>query len=169
MDDTMIFLIFESLQNLNGESSYQTEWNSLKIIVLYKLIKINTQAFKCNQKMLPKNNIIFNSDYIILIIFIMMIQKFQYSQFNTRLILKFLFISNNLDSINFLCFVIKTLYSLSKTSLPKKFKDFISICQMILKNNLVITLIVIKSMIEYIHLFQSFFVPLNILCRFIFS
>ena len=126
MDDTMIFLIFESLQNLNGESSYQTEWNSLKIIVLYKLIKINTQAFKCNQKMLPKNNIIFNSDYIILIIFVMMIQKFQYSQFNTRLILKFLFISNNLDSINLLCFMIKTLYSLSKTSLPKKFKDFIN-------------------------------------------
>jgi hypothetical protein len=62
----------------------------------------------------------------------MIIQKFQNSQLNTGLILKFLFISNNFDCIELLSFMIKTLNSLPETTLPKKLKDFVSIGQVIL-------------------------------------
>ena len=46
MYDPMVPLIFQSLEYLNRETSYQSERDPLEVIVLYEFVKIDAKQFE---------------------------------------------------------------------------------------------------------------------------
>lgn len=98
MNYFMVLLVLQSLEDLYREPPDQTLWYSLKIIVLYKFIEVDAQAFKSYHQVLSKEQVVFNPDDVILIIFVMMIKIFQNLQLYSSLILKFLFVSDDFKS-----------------------------------------------------------------------
>lgn len=92
----------------------------------------------------------------------MVIKIFQYFKFHSRLILEFFFVSYNFDSTNRISLMIKTLQCLSKTTSPQNFDYLISIAYMVIQNSLVLSILIIISIVENIHLSKSFL--LNFTC-----
>jgi hypothetical protein len=55
VNDVILSMIFESLQDLYCKPANKAEGNSLKIIVLDKLIEIDAEELKRDYQMLPEN------------------------------------------------------------------------------------------------------------------
>ena len=64
--------------------------------------------------MFPKDHIVFDSNYIVLIVSIMVIQILEDAQFHTSLVLKLLLVSDYLDSNLLFSFVIEAFDRLAK-------------------------------------------------------
>lgn len=77
MNYFMIFLVLQGLEDLYCKPPDQTLWYSLKVVVLYKFIEVDAQALKSYYQVLSKEQVVFNSDNVVLIIFVMMIKIFQ--------------------------------------------------------------------------------------------
>jgi hypothetical protein len=58
--------------------------------------------------------------------------------------------------------MIQTLDCLTKTSLAQEFEDLIPEAKVVFKDHLIVSLVIIIPMVEDIHLFQTFFVPLDV-------
>jgi hypothetical protein len=58
--------------------------------------------------------------------------------------------------------MIQALDCLTKTSLAQEFKDLIPEAEVIFKDHLIVSLVIIIPMVEDIHLFQTFFMPLDV-------
>ena len=102
--------------------------------------------------MLAEHTIIFDPNNIILVVLVMVVQIFENLQLNSCLVLEFFLISDDLDSHHLLSLVIEALDSLSKAALAEELEDLISVAQVVLEDDLVVTLIVIITVIEYVHL-----------------
>lgn len=76
MDDLVILLILQGLQDLNSKPPDQALWNSLEVVVLDEFIEIDAQALKGDGQVLPEEEVVFDSNDVILIIFVVMIQIF---------------------------------------------------------------------------------------------
>lgn len=113
--------------------------------------------------MLSKHAVIVNPNDIVLVILIVEIKVFENLKFHACLILELLLVSDDFDCDHFLSFMVHALDGLSETSLAQKFEYFVPISKMILKNNLIIALVIVVSMIKNIHLLQPLFVPLDVL------
>lgn len=99
---------------------------------------------------------------------------------NICLIIKLLFVSNDLQSNIFLCFMIETLQSLPKTSFPKWRNNFKPIGYMIFKNNIVVSPLIIIPIVKLIpngsiyflciraneiNFFKVQYLPLFVICQ----
>ena len=71
--------------------------------------------------MLSKDEIVLDSNYVVLIMFVVEVQVFQNPELYTCLVLKFLLVSDYLQSHFFAGFVVQAFYGLSKGSLAEKF------------------------------------------------
>ena len=148
---------------MDSESPNQALAHTLKVVVLNEFVKVNTEALKRDKEMLSKDTVVFYSDDIVLIISVMMVKVLKDFQFYACLILELLLISYDFDSNLFFCFVIKAFDCLTKGSLAKELKNLVSKTKMILKDHLIISLVIIITMIENVHLFQSLLMSLDIL------
>ena len=109
--------------------------------------------------MLTEDKIVKNSDDVILVMWIVVVEEFKNLKFHSSLVLKFLFISNDLQSNKITSLMIQALDSLAKTTRAKCIKHFVSIAEMILHNCLIISLIIIISIVVNIHQFESLNLP----------
>ena len=73
MHNLMIFLIFERLQHLDSKPPYKALRDSLEVVILNEFIKIDAQALKRNQEMLSEYAVVFDSDDVILVVFVMVV------------------------------------------------------------------------------------------------
>jgi hypothetical protein len=105
---------------------------------------------------LPKYLIIKDPNDIILVLWIIIVQKFKNFQLHSSLVLKFLFISDYFNSYQVAIFMIQAFDRLTETAGAKGFEDFISVAKVVLHHGLVIALVVIIAVIVNIHLLQSF-------------
>lgn len=110
--------------------------------------------------MLTEYHEVLNANYVILVVFIMHVQVLQCLQFDARLILKLLLISNNFDSHLLLRLVVQALDGLTETALAEEFEDLESVAEVVLQDYLVVAVLVVVAVIKYIHLLQSFLMPL---------
>lgn len=159
----MVFLIFQSLKYLDGKSADQTLRYTLEIVVLDKFIQIYAQAFKSYYQVFSKQHITFDSNDVVGVVFVMMVQIFQDFEFDTCLILELLFIPYYFESHHFFRFVIEAFYCLAEASLAKELQHFVPISKMVFQHNLIIALVIVISMIENAHLLEPSFVPLHLL------
>jgi hypothetical protein len=77
--------------------------------------------------MLSKDAVIFYSDDVVLVVFVMIVKVFQYFQFNACLVLKLLLISDDFDRNVFFGLVIEAFDGLSEGTLSKEFVNFITV------------------------------------------
>lgn len=116
MDHSMFSLIFKCLQNLNCKSSYKAQWNSIEVIVLDKLIEINTKQLKWDDQMFPEYAVVFDPYDIVYIIRVMFLEVIEDIKFDSSLMMKSLLIADNFDSYFLICFVIFAFQSLSEAT-----------------------------------------------------
>jgi hypothetical protein len=64
MNNVLVPKVLQCLKDLNSESPYQTESNPLEIVILDKIVKIYRKQFERDYQVLPKDHIIFDSDYV---------------------------------------------------------------------------------------------------------
>lgn len=74
MNHSVLSLIFKSLQNLNCKPSYKAQWYPVEVIVLDKLIQVDTEQLKRDNQMLPENAIVFDPNDIVHIIRVMFLK-----------------------------------------------------------------------------------------------
>ena len=74
MDKVFLSKIFQSLKDLDCKSPNETEWNSLEIIILNELIKIDWEKLKRDDQVLSKHTIIFDSNNIVGVIWVIFFQ-----------------------------------------------------------------------------------------------
>ena len=77
--------------------------------------------------MLPEHHEVLDSDDIVLVVPVMVVEILEDSQLHTSLILELLLIANDFDSDTLVGLVIKTLDSLTKAALAKELEYFVSI------------------------------------------
>lgn len=94
MNNALFSEIFECLKNLNSESPNQAQRYPDEIVVFDKLIEIYRKEFKTDNKMFPEDYIVFNSNNIESIIWVILLEMHQNFQFNTCLMLESLLVSD---------------------------------------------------------------------------
>jgi len=99
--------------------------------------------------MLPENDIVFHVDDVHRVIRVIFLQVLQYLELNTCLIVVFLFVLNNLQCNLFFSLVIKTFDSYAEGAFSKELLNLISVSNMILHDNFVISLIVIIAKVIF--------------------
>ena len=113
--------------------------------------------------MLSKKQIVEDSDHIVLIMHIIIIQIFQDFELDSSLVLELFLVSDYFESHLLLCLVIEAFDCLSKAALSQEFKYFVSVAQVVVKDDLVVALLIVISMVKNTHLFQSVLVSLHLL------
>lgn len=96
MNDSMISLVLQCLKNLYCKSPYQSQRNSLEAVVLNKLIEIDAQKLKGYDQMLSEYGIVFDTNDVVHIVRVVLLQVVQDIKFHTGLVVEPLFVSNNL-------------------------------------------------------------------------
>ena len=165
MHDPMVSLEFQSLQNLDREAAVDALGHALKIIILNKFIQIDAQALECYQKVLSEDHEVVYPNDVVLIVLVVDVQVLQRLELDSSLVLELLLVPYDLDGHQVLCLVIQAFDCLAETTLPKELEDFVSVAEVVFKDDLVVALLVVVAIVEYIHLFQSLFMPLNKLRR----
>ena len=77
--------------------------------------------------MLPEHHEVLDSNDIVLVVPVMVVEILEDSQLHTSLILELLLIANDFDSDTLVGLVIKTLDSLTKAALAQELEYFVSI------------------------------------------
>ena len=62
MNYILVSKVLQSLKYLNSEPPYQTESNSLEVIVLDKVVKIDREQLERDHQVLPKDYVILDPD-----------------------------------------------------------------------------------------------------------
>ena len=61
------------MQHLDSKPPYEALRDSLEVVILNEFIKIDAQALKRNQEMLSEDAVVFDSDDVILVVFVMVV------------------------------------------------------------------------------------------------
>ncbi len=64
MNNVLVPKVLKCLKDLNSESPYQTESDSLEVVILDKIVKVYREQFERDDQVLPKDHIIFYSNYV---------------------------------------------------------------------------------------------------------
>ena len=115
MDQVVVLLVLQRLQNLDGEATDQVLGHALEIVVLDKFVHIDREKLKRDDQMLSKYHIVFDSDHIVLIMWVMLVKIFYNLELHTGLVLELFLISNNFDSYILLGGMVEAFDCLSKT------------------------------------------------------
>lgn len=99
--------------------------------------------------MLSKYNIILHMHNVHYILWVLITQKLQDFQLNPSLIHILFLVFYELKCYFFLCFVVYTLQSSTKTSFSKKFDSLISITNMVAINHLIISIFIVVSKVVF--------------------
>lgn len=102
--------------------------------------------------MLPEYHVVLDVDDIHDIISVMLPQVLEDLQLHASLIVVFLFVLDYLDGKLLLRLVIYALECRSKRALSKELKDLIPVANMVSCNDLIVSLVIIKTMVLVKHL-----------------
>lgn len=111
--------------------------------------------------MLTEEHEVFDSDDVVLVLFVMHIKIQKYLKLHTCLILKLLLISYNFKCTYLTIRVIEDLQGLPKTTGTQWFQHLIFIANVILKHSLIVAILVIVAIIVDVHLLEPFNLPLT--------
>jgi hypothetical protein len=100
--------------------------------------------------MIPENKIFLDSNDIACVVRVIVSEMLKNLDFYSCLLVKPLLVPNYFDPYILFLLVVEAFYSLSKTSSTQIVKGFISICYMIMKDQIIITSLFIISIIVFI-------------------
>ena len=96
MNDVVLSCIHEGLQNLDGKATDEANRDALKVVVLDEFVQVNTQQFENDAEMFPKQDVIFDSDDVVLVVAVVLFEKSQNLDFNCSLVLELLLVTDDL-------------------------------------------------------------------------
>ena len=96
MDDVLLLDVVQSIKNLDGKTSDQTERETLEVTCFQEIIKVDRQQFECNTQMVPKLDHFLHSYDVVLIIRIMVSEVSKNLDFHLCLILELLAVLDDL-------------------------------------------------------------------------
>ena len=131
MNDVLLLEVSQRLQDLNGKSPDKRQRHPPKIIGLNKLVQVDAKQLKRNQQVFPKHARVLHSNDVHLVVGVILLQMLDYIQFDLRLMLEFVFVSDYLDCDNFLSLMVKAFESLAETTLAQKVQHFESEGEMV--------------------------------------
>ena len=97
--------------------------------------------------MLTEDCIVFDSNDIVRILWIMFLEIRKNVQLNTCLMVKPLLVSDDFYGHKLVGFVVVAFQSLTKTTFSKRLKNFVSVAKVVFHDNLVITSIIIETLV----------------------
>ena len=83
--------------------------DSLKVILLDELVQIDAQQFKDNDKVFSKDEVVQNSDDVILVLFVIQVEQLEYLQLHARLVLELLLITHKFEGNQLVSLMVETL------------------------------------------------------------
>ena len=83
--------------------------DSLKVILLDELVQIDAQQFEDNDKVFSKDEVVQNSDDVILVLFVIQVEQLEYLQLHARLVLELLLITHNFERNQLVSLMVETL------------------------------------------------------------
>lgn len=96
MNNPVLSLVFQSLQDLNGEPSNQPDRHPSELIVLNELIKVYAEKLERYDEMLPVNGEVLYPDDIVDIIGVMLLEVVENVQLDPSLMMKAFLVADNL-------------------------------------------------------------------------
>jgi len=129
--------------------------DSLKVILLDELVQIDAQQFKDNDKVFSKDEVVQNSDDVILVLFVIQVEQLEYLQLHARLVLELLLITHKFERNQLVSLMVETLERLAKAATAQRFEHLVSVVNVVFHLSFVVTLVVVESVVEDVHLVQS--------------
>ena len=83
--------------------------DSLKVILLDELVQIDAQQFEDNDKVFSKDEVVQNSDDVILVLFVIQVEQLEYLQLHASLVLELLLITHKFERNQLVSLMVETL------------------------------------------------------------
>ena len=74
MDDALLFEVLQRLQNLNCKPPNERQGHAHEVVILDELEQVDWEQFERNDQVLPKKQMVFKANNVVLIIRIMLFQ-----------------------------------------------------------------------------------------------
>jgi hypothetical protein len=129
--------------------------DSLKVILLDELVQIDAEQFKDNYKVFSKDEVVQNSDDVVLVLFVIQVEQLEYLQLHARLVLELLLITHKFEGNQLVSLMVETLKRLAKAATSQRFEHLVSVVNVVFHLSFVVTLVVVEAVVEDVHLVQS--------------
>lgn len=145
MDNVLILEELERLKDLDGKAADQRQRNSLEVVVLYELVKVNREELERYDQVVSKEAVVLNLYDIVLVLWVLLLQMLQNSKLYSCLMLVSLFVLDDLDSNDLSSLMIHAFKGLAKTSLAQEVKHLVSEVNVVFQHHFVVTVFVIVA------------------------
>ena len=143
MDDVFFPEELECLQDLDCEASYQREGHALEVVVLDELVEVDGEEFEGDDQVRAEGAVVQDLDDVVRVVGVLVLQVLQDFEFHSSLVLVPLLVLDDLHRHHLLCLVVQALESLSKAAFAEEVQHLKSIRDVVLQNDLVITVFVV--------------------------
>jgi len=100
--------------------------------------------------MISKHKGLFDSNYVVIVFWIVISKMRQYVDFNICLVIELLLISDDFKRYILFCFMVKTFQSLPKTSFSQWRNHFKSVPDMVFEDYVIVSSFIVISIVKFI-------------------
>ena len=162
MNDVVLFHVVKAYEKLDGEPADQTRRHALEVVTLDELVQIHAQHFESKYQVFAKDELLLDSNYIFLVVGVVLAELFDDLGFDQALLVQPLFISQNFKSHDVLLHVVHALEHLPKRALAQPLNDFIPVSNVVALGGYVLVFVVVKTVIFHTiwgNVFNIFLLP----------
>lgn len=116
MNDVVLTEVVQRYENLDRESFYQIEGESLEVVHLNEFIQVHTQHLEDDHQMLSEIELVDASNNVFLVIKVLVVQVLDQFSFNKALLIQPSLVLKDLESHILSCFVIVALQHHTKAT-----------------------------------------------------
>lgn len=127
MNDIIVALELQCLQNLNRKPPNEPDGHTLEVVGLDELVEVHAEELEGNQQVAPEDLIVNYLNDVVVVVLVPVLQVLKNLEFNTGLVLKTFFVSNDFDGNHLLLFVVKALKRLPKTTATYLIKHLVPV------------------------------------------
>lgn len=117
----------------------------MKIVGLDELVKIHAQQFKRNQQVAAEDLVVDDSDDVVVIVLVSVLEVLQDPELHAGLVLEPLFVANDFDGDHLLLFVVEALQRLAEAAAADFVEYLVSEGKVVFYDDLVVTAFVVVA------------------------
>ena len=115
--------------------------------------------------MLAEHHEVLDADDVVLVVAIVMVQVLEDAQLHASLVLELLLVADDLDRDGLASLVVQAFDCLPEAALAEELEHLVAVPEVVLEDDLIVTLLVVIAVVEYVHLAQTLFQALHELGR----
>ena len=106
MDDVVFSHVVQRYQNLDSKPLYQRQRKALERVHFDKLVKVDREQFKRDDQVLSEHKLVKQLNDVLLVFRVILVQSFDQFDLNQTLLVKSLFVLEDLQGNKLLVFVV---------------------------------------------------------------